>query len=151
MTKQTIFLGNTGNDGRGEKLRVAFDKVNNNFTEVYTSISTIQSDISTISAPVAYINYVYDFANTIHEEVTTLQDEISLSLGLGYGAYQTSNLAYSKANNFLVTLAETSKGQSGDKQGMFAANDTYLYYCTEDYSTGNVDIWRRVSWSNDVW
>jgi hypothetical protein len=36
MSKQTIFLGQTANDRTGDPLRVAFDKVNQNFTEIYT-------------------------------------------------------------------------------------------------------------------
>ena len=35
MTKQTIFTGTVGNDGTGDTLRIAFTKVNENFTELY--------------------------------------------------------------------------------------------------------------------
>jgi len=35
MTKQTIFLGTTANDRTGDPLRVAFEKVNENFDELY--------------------------------------------------------------------------------------------------------------------
>lgn len=35
MAKQTIGIGSTANDGTGDALRDAFDKVNDNFTEVY--------------------------------------------------------------------------------------------------------------------
>ena len=35
MTKQTIFLGQTANDRTGDPLRVAFEKVNENFDELY--------------------------------------------------------------------------------------------------------------------
>lgn len=37
MSKQTIFLGQTANDRTGDPLRVAFEKVNENFTELYAS------------------------------------------------------------------------------------------------------------------
>jgi hypothetical protein len=36
MAKQTINIGTTANDGSGDPLRTAFDKVNDNFTELYT-------------------------------------------------------------------------------------------------------------------
>ena len=36
MAKQTINIGATANDGAGDPLRTAFDKINDNFTEVYT-------------------------------------------------------------------------------------------------------------------
>lgn len=37
MAKQTINIGSAPNDGTGDLIRVAMDKINNNFTEVYTS------------------------------------------------------------------------------------------------------------------
>ena len=36
MANQTINIGATANDGSGDPLRTAFDKINDNFTEVYT-------------------------------------------------------------------------------------------------------------------
>lgn len=36
MAKQTIGIGTAANDGTGDNIRVAFDKVNDNFNEVYT-------------------------------------------------------------------------------------------------------------------
>jgi len=35
MAKQVINIGTTANDGTGDPLRTAFDKVNDNFTELY--------------------------------------------------------------------------------------------------------------------
>jgi hypothetical protein len=35
MAKQTINIGTTANDGTGDQVRVAFDKVNDNFDELY--------------------------------------------------------------------------------------------------------------------
>jgi hypothetical protein len=39
MAKQTINIGSTANDGTGDPLRDAFDKVNDNFTELYSDDS----------------------------------------------------------------------------------------------------------------
>jgi hypothetical protein len=54
MAKQTINIGATANDGTGDQLRTAFDKVNDNFNEVYTelggsSLSNINISGNTIS------------------------------------------------------------------------------------------------------
>jgi hypothetical protein len=38
MTKQTIGIGSTANDGTGDPLRTAFDKANDNFDELYNSV-----------------------------------------------------------------------------------------------------------------
>ena len=37
MAQQTLNIGTTANDGTGDTLRVAMDKVNDNFTEIYAS------------------------------------------------------------------------------------------------------------------
>ena len=43
MAKQVINIGTTANDGTGETVRSAFDKVNDNFTELYNN-DTIDVD-----------------------------------------------------------------------------------------------------------
>ena len=47
MAQQTINIGATANDGTGDQLRTAFDKVNDNFIEVYTELGG--SSLSNIS------------------------------------------------------------------------------------------------------
>jgi hypothetical protein len=54
MSQQVIGIGAAPNDGTGDQLRTAFDKVNDNFTEVYTelggtSLSNISFSANTIS------------------------------------------------------------------------------------------------------
>lgn len=52
MSKQVIDIGTSANDGTGDAIRDAFDKVNDNFTEVYSRQSPIsgQGSDSLISA-----------------------------------------------------------------------------------------------------
>lgn len=38
MAQQTINIGSAANDGTGDNLRDAFDKINDNFSEVYTEL-----------------------------------------------------------------------------------------------------------------
>jgi len=45
MTKQSINIGNTANDQSGDSLRLAFDKINRNFTELYTALG-INADVN---------------------------------------------------------------------------------------------------------
>lgn len=54
MTQQTINIGSSANDGTGDPLRTAFDKINDNFNEVYdklggSSLSNITLSGSTIT------------------------------------------------------------------------------------------------------
>jgi Major tropism determinant N-terminal domain len=51
----------------------------------------------------------------------------------------------------LVGVPTTSKGQPGDKIGMVAYNATAHYYCTQDYTTGTVDIWVKSTWTSNSW
>lgn len=44
MSQQTIGIGTTANDGTGDTARVAFDKVNDNFTELYPVIASVTAD-----------------------------------------------------------------------------------------------------------
>ena len=46
MAKQTINIGSNANDGTGDPLRTAFDKINDNFTELYGS----DNDLNTLDA-----------------------------------------------------------------------------------------------------
>ena len=54
MGKQVIGIGTTANDGTGDPLRTAFDKVNDNFTEVYadgfTSYARLADEFKTSAA-----------------------------------------------------------------------------------------------------
>ena len=47
MAKQTINIGTTANDGTGDPLRTAFDKVNSNFTELYNDDA---GDVNSVNA-----------------------------------------------------------------------------------------------------
>lgn len=47
MARQIIGIGTAANDGSGDPLRTAFEKINENFTEVYTDIATLQGSLLT--------------------------------------------------------------------------------------------------------
>lgn len=46
MAKQTINIGTVANDGTGDPLRTAFDKINDNFTELYSDDA---GDVNSVS------------------------------------------------------------------------------------------------------
>ena len=39
MTKLIVNIGNTADDRRGDPIRIAFDKINQNFTELYGNLT----------------------------------------------------------------------------------------------------------------
>jgi hypothetical protein len=45
----------------------------------------------------------------------------------------------------------SSKGSQDDEEGSVVFDGEYIYYCTQSYSDGEADIWKRVAWSNDTW
>ena len=56
-----------------------------------------------------------------------------------------------------TTVPATSMGAAGDKLGMVAFDDSYMYYCTADYveaggsRPAQADIWKRVSYNVGIW
>ncbi len=55
--------------------------------------------------------------------------------------------------NFTVIskVPGTSKGSAGDLAGTVAFDDTYIYYCTTDYTNGVADIWKRTAHGAGTW
>ena len=50
MGKQTINDGTTGNDGTGDDLRTAGNKINDNFNELYTDVRALQITTGGVAA-----------------------------------------------------------------------------------------------------
>ena len=54
MARQNINIGSSANDGTGDPLRTAFDKINDNFIELYGS----DNDINTLDANLDVNNFL---------------------------------------------------------------------------------------------
>ena len=102
MAKQTINIGEEANDGTGDALRVAFDKINDNFTELYDDDST--NDVNSVTAGTGLtgtgttgtitINAIGGdgiTANADELEVTVDDSTIELSATDGSGAIQVKD------------------------------------------------------------
>jgi hypothetical protein len=101
MSKQTINLGNSANDGTGDPLRTAFDKVNDNFNELYVGGSSPTfSDGVTLDTPDGAFRYLvvepvapntyskpWDIAgvSTLNDDGTTYNFVVSLGHNLRAG------------------------------------------------------------------
>ena len=77
MGKQIVNVGSTGNDGTGDDLRTAGNKINQNFTELYDDVRTLQ-----ITSGISATRYgVYFDSNQISFEGTTADSfETALSV-----------------------------------------------------------------------
>jgi len=49
------------------------------------------------------------------------------------------------------SVPTSSKGVTGDLAGTIAADSTYFYYCTTDYTDGIADIWKRTAHGAGTW
>ena len=78
MAKQVINIGTTANDGTGDPLRSAFDKVNDNFTELYSD------DAGDVNSIIAGTGVSVDSA-TGDVTITNSQPDQTVSLTDSYG------------------------------------------------------------------
>ena len=69
MAKQVINIGTTANDGTGETVRSAFDKVNDNFTELYDNDA---ADVDSVNGQTGTVSLDSD---DISEGSTNLYDQ----------------------------------------------------------------------------
>jgi hypothetical protein len=78
MAKQTINVGLTANDKRGDPLRTAFTKINQNFTELYNVDANTATDIAdlTDNSNLLFSGNYQDLANTpfVPSDISDLTD-----------------------------------------------------------------------------
>jgi len=59
-----------------------------------------------------------------------------------------NNLVINNGITLAVTnIPTTSKGITGNQQGMFAADSNNIYYCIANYTSGTNDIWVKTPWA----
>jgi hypothetical protein len=61
MAKQLVQIGASANDGTGDQLRTAFDKINDNFNEIYAGIAPV----ARATAPAAALGSTGDVAGMV--------------------------------------------------------------------------------------
>ena len=98
MAKQTINIGSNANDGTGDPLRTAFNKINENFTELYGS----DNDLNTLDANLDV--RTYSITTTVTNGDITISPNGTGSLTLG--ALTVSGTEISSADSTQITLKE---------------------------------------------
>ena len=98
MAKQTINIGSNANDGTGDPLRTAFNKINDNFTELYGS----DNDLNTLDANLDVNNFIITTGVTNGNITITPNGTGSLTLG----ALTVSGTEISSADSTQITLKE---------------------------------------------
>jgi hypothetical protein len=102
MAKQSINIGSSANDGQGDALRTAFDKVNDNFTDLYEG-GTNNVNVVTIGKDTAVGGAITLTGSAVSQSGNTFT--INTSAGQGNsGALQYNNGgAVAGANDILYT------------------------------------------------
>jgi hypothetical protein len=77
MARQNINIGSSANDGTGDPLRTAFDKINDNFVELYGA----DNDINTLDANLDVNNYSITTGVTNGDITITPNGTGSIKLG----------------------------------------------------------------------
>jgi hypothetical protein len=113
MSQLTVNLGTTPNDRTGDSLRVAFSKVNTNFTEIYTTFATQAYVASTMSGQVATALTAY--SGTVGGTLTTAAQPNVTSVGTLTGLNSTGAVYVSNttASNSVITGALRVAGGVG--------------------------------------
>ena len=123
MTQQVINIGTTANDGSGDPLRTAFDKINSNFTEIYSKgASGSNLDISENEIAATNSNGNIELVPSGSGRVSIVDDTLTIT----------------------TSRTPASIGSDGDVAGMIAWDSTNLYVSTADYD-GSTTIWTTLS------
>jgi hypothetical protein len=125
MTQQVINIGSSANDGTGDPMRTAFQKINANFSEIY-SRDAVGSNLDITGNEISAVN---------------TDGDVQISPN------GTGNFV---CNNESIIIAETntpttSHGAAGDLKGMISWDASYVYVCTADYTNGGAVIWKRTA------
>src|SRR6056300_1346226 len=98
MARQTINIGSSANDGTGDPLRTAFDKINDNFVELYGS----DNDINTLDANLDVNNFTITTGVTNGDVTIDPQGTGNVNIG----ALKFSGTTISSSDSTQITIAE---------------------------------------------
>lgn len=104
MAKQTINIGTTANDGTGDPLRTAFDKINDNFTELYNDDA---GDVNSVNGQTGAVTLDTD---DISEGSSNLYNQTHTGDVTGATALSIANdvIDYAKMGSEFTTAATIS-------------------------------------------
>ena len=106
MAQQTINIGTVANDGTGDPLRTAFDKVNDNFTELYADDA---GDVNSVNAgtgiSVDQTTGAVTVTNSAPDQTVSLADGGDIAVSGTYPSFTLTNSAPNATHTGDVTGA----------------------------------------------
>ena len=160
MAKQSIGIGTTANDGTGEPLRDAFDKVNDNFDEVYADdfvtharIEDRYTEVESISTLVGTVSF--DCSNGA---IFKLSGDITGAYTIDLSNYkkgQVISIYPIKGNQTLNLDAQGSSTNTFNKIGGVdyeddgTSNNILQIECVDDSATDPVFFYSLSTYASD--
>jgi hypothetical protein len=161
MSKLHINIGNSANDRAGDPLRLAFDKVNQNFDELYANLTSYLPNpvgssgkfLSTNGTDLIWestVKFVQSNTAPSGNNSTLWYDQIS---GRIYTWYSNAWIDASPPTvDYKLDPPTSPQGAIGDVEGNWSGDFNYYYYCGANYTGNNAPIWRRVAFdSSNNW
>jgi hypothetical protein len=137
MAKQTINIGTTANDGTGDPLRTAFDKVNSNFTELYNDDA---GDVNSVNAgtgiSVNQTTGAVTVTNSAPDQTVSLADGGDIAVSGTYPSFTLTNSAPNYNHTGEVTGATALTITSGAVTNAKMAADSVD---SDQYVDGSID------------
>ena len=147
MAQQTIGVGTVANDGTGDPLRTALQKVNSNFTELYTATSPAGANISTNNISVTSKLNIGTAAGFNFGSLAVLEIDATQNTYV-QAVIQNANSGINASSDLVVTsdtgndsfgyidLGINSSTYSNASYTVVGALGAYLYSSNSDFGIG---------------
>jgi uncharacterized membrane protein len=133
MAKQTIGIGSSANDGTGDPLRTAFDKINDNFTELYgagaagTNIDITGNSITSVNTN----------GNITLDPNGTGKVVVNTSAKLNLADFTTNSVLFSNSSG---DVTQDSRFKFNATSGTLAIEDLEIHASTISSTSSNENI-----------
>ena len=145
MSKEVINIGTVANDGTGDRIRVAFTKTNNNFTELYNAV-TNTAQINSIDAaflkantPSHVANSASIYANGAFAVANSSSIYANGAFGIANSASALAQAAFNYANTIVSDTQIDPYSRNHANASFNVANSAAAYSNTVD-ATQNTNI-----------
>ena len=128
MAEQDINVGTTGNDGTGDKLRVAFIKIESNFDELYSNSSNTVNTILTVSNNTIYVENVANAAFASANQAGRVANNVQNYTNGAFGAANTVGVPVNTIFNMINTAYMVVNAAFGVANTAFQNTNLGIYY-----------------------
>ena len=140
MSKQTINVGTTANDKKGDSLRAAFQKVNANFTELYVALG-LDSDGLNLGA----FQFVGSTISTTDSSSITIAQAVTVNSNLNVGG---DLLPVSPLGGNIGSAANPWKSLYVSTSTIYLGGTALSIDQSGNLTVNNTTIGSSISWSN---